>query len=72
MMVSLQAQQPLGHPEIIDGLRDAEQRRYHDHSARATLEERPRAFVLERLPARRETAASVPIVVRVIWQSTRN
>jgi len=54
MAISLEAQQPLGHAEIIDGLCNAEQRRYHDHSARATLKERPRALVPERLSANRE------------------
>jgi len=54
MAISLQAQQPLGYAEIIDGLRNAEQRCYHDHPTRATLEECPRALVPERLPANRE------------------
>lgn len=54
MAISLEPQQPLGHAEVIDGLRDAEQRRYHDHSARATLEERSRPFVHKCLTANRK------------------
>jgi hypothetical protein len=45
------AHQPFGHAQVVNGLGDAEQGCDHDHSARCALEECSRALVLQDFPA---------------------
>lgn len=55
MAISFQSHQPFGYAEVIDGLRDTEQRRYNDHSASTAFEERRRTLVLKRFAVQAES-----------------
>lgn len=65
MAISLQSQQPLSYAEVIDGLRNSEQRRYDYHSASAAFEERRGSLIFKCLPTSRKiTIISLKSILR--------